>query len=127
MSVGRPTKYKPEMCQEVVKFMAQGYSKEATAAFLDISVDTFFRWQKENEEFSEAIKEGSAKSLLFWEKLGIAGALGKVDGFNASSWIFNMKNRHKWTDRIDNKTELAGSVEVTKVERIIVDLKDTDS
>ena len=97
--IGRPTKYKKEMCQQAINFMSKGYSKDATCAHLKISVDTMYQWIKKNEEFSEAIKEGQLQSLMFWETLGTSGAMGKISGFNSASWIFNMKNRHGWRDK----------------------------
>lgn len=103
MPAGRPTKYDPAMCQELIDFMAQGYSKEATAAKLGIAKDTLYAWDKKHTEFSDAIKEGEIKSLLFWEKTGMAGMLGKLPGFNSTAWIFNMKNRHKWADKQETK------------------------
>lgn len=87
------------MGQELIDFMAQGYSKEATAAHLGISKDTLYAWNNKHPEFSDAIKEGEQQSRLWWEKIGMGGMVGKVPGFNASTWIFNMKNRHGWTDK----------------------------
>ena len=108
MTAGRPTKYKPEMCQKAIDFMTQGYSKEATAAHLDISEDSLYEYIKKHPEFSEAIKEGSLKSRLWWEKLGMGGAAGKLAGFNATAWIFNMKNRHNWKDKIETDITSGG-------------------
>ena len=102
--MARPTKYKPEMCQAIIDAMSKGYSKEAAAHEIGIAKDTFYAWDKKHKEFSDAIKEGEKASRHFWEKLGIAGAMGKVPGFNATSWIFNMKNRHGWAD----KKEISG-------------------
>lgn len=102
--MARPTKYKTEMCEQVIDHMAKGFSKEATAAHIGICEDTLYDWIKTNPKFSEAIKEGSLKSRLWWEKTGMGGMLGKLPGFSASTWIFNMKNRHGWAD----KTEISG-------------------
>ena len=99
--MGRPTKYKPEMCQQVIGFMAKGYSKEAAAAQIGVHRDTLYEWAKVHPMFSDAIKLAEGKSLLFWEKLGIDGAMGKISHFNASSWIFTMKNRFRWRDNPD--------------------------
>ena len=125
MSIGRPTKYKAEYCQKLVDFMAQGYSKEATAAHLDISKDTLYNWDKKHQAFSDAIREGEIKSRLFWEKTGMAGMLGKLPGFNATTWIFNMKNRHGWADKKD--LTIAGDEDkplVTRIGRVIQNIKD---
>ena len=109
MAGGRPTKYRKEMCEEVIRFMAQGFSKAECSAHLGISEETFHQWKKSKPEFSEAVKEGSRQSSLWWAKIGMAGMTGKVPGFNATVWIFNMKNRHGWAD----KTEVAQTVEQT--------------
>lgn len=119
--VGRPSKYDPKFCEEVVEFMRQGYSKEATAAQLGINKSTLYEWVEKHEAFSNAVKEGETLSLLFWEKTGMAGMLGKLPGFNATTWIFNMKNRHGWSDRKDvnvggqedNPLEVIHNIEIT--------------
>ena len=113
MPAGRPTKYKKEYCQQVVDFMAQGYSKEATAAHINIAKDTFYAWEKKHAEFSDAIKEGEQKSRLWWEKIGMGGMVGKVPGFNATTWIFNMKNRHGWVDKKEITGKDGGSFNIT--------------
>ena len=97
--VGRPTKYRKEMCKKLVDFMAKGFSKEATAAHLDISKETLYDWGKNIPEFSDAIRKGELKSLLFWENIGMDGMTGQIPGFGPSIWVFNMKNRHKWRDQ----------------------------
>lgn len=102
--VGRPTKYNESFCHTVIEAMKRGLSKEAAAAKCGISEDTFYRWIHKYPEFSEAVKEGSRLSLLFWESAGIKGMTGQIAGFNATTWIFNMKNRHGWKDRQDITT-----------------------
>ena len=109
--VGRPTKYRPEMCQKIIDAMEKGLSKEAAATEIGICEASFYLWQKENKEFSEAVKEGEKRSQLFWEKVGIKGMVGKIPGFNATTWIFNMKNRQGWKDR--QETEHTGGFSIT--------------
>ena len=98
-AVGRPTKYESEMCGKIIKVMSQGYSQEAAAAELGIAYSTFDNWLSSNKDFMEAVKEGRRLSLLWWEKIGRTGMVGKLPGFNAATWIFNMKNRHGWADK----------------------------
>lgn len=120
--LGRPTKYRPEMCDKVIKHMSQGYSKEATAAYLGINQDTLYDWIKTNKIFSEAIKQGQAKSLLFWEAMGIDGAMGDIEKFNVSSWIFNMKNRHGWKDKSDKEIDaMKQSVNIIELHKKVID------
>lgn len=99
MPGGRPTKYKKAYCKQVVEFMGQGLSKEAFAGELGVCARTVYNWAEDHPEFLQAIKDGETASLRFWERLGVAGAAGKVPGFNATAWIFNMKNRANWRDK----------------------------
>lgn len=107
--IGRPTKYDPRYCTQVIRYMAKGYSKDVVAAKLGISRDTLYEWCKAHQEFSDTIKVGEAKSLLFWEKTGIEGMMGKIKGFRPAVWIFVMKNRFGWRDIVeveDNSDDL---------------------
>ena len=96
---GRPTKYKKEFCQKLIKHMAEGLSFEAFAGEVGVSLDTIYNWAKEHPEFSEAKKTGTSKCRAFWEKMGRNGAGGKLKGFQGGTWIFNMKNRFSWVDK----------------------------
>ncbi len=124
---GRPTKYDPKMCKIVVELGKEGMSKLEIGVNLGISHDTFCRWQNENEQFSEAVKEAMRYSQAWWEGKGRQATFGGVDGFNATSYIFNMKNRFKedWNDTVKNEhTGPGGGPIVQKIERVIVDPKE---
>lgn len=98
---GRPTKFHPKYCDKVIEHMKQGLSIESFAATIGVSKQTLYTWKEVYPEFLDAIKKGEAQSLLFWERKGIDAVNGKIPGFNSAIWIFNMKNRFKWTDRSD--------------------------
>ena len=97
--VGRPTDYKPEYCEQLVEHMAKGLTFESFAGVIDTHRGTLYDWKNAHPEFADAHKKAIEKSMLFWDNLGVLGVVGKVEGFNTAAWIFNMKNRHKWTDR----------------------------
>jgi len=101
--MGRPTKYKPEMCETVIELMKEGASQYEVLATLGISEDTFYRWKKENEEFSESIKRGSQLSQAWWERKGRISLDDRQ--FNSTLWYMNMKNRFKWADKQEVKNE----------------------
>lgn len=110
---GRPTKFKPEYCPGLLKHMGiDGLSYETYAAVVGVNIDTLYHWEGLHPEFSEAKKLAFLQNKLFWERLGMAGMAGKIPGFNATVWIFNMKNRHQWRDRIEteNKTTIDGKL-----------------
>lgn len=103
MPAGRPTKYKPEMCDRVIAMGKYGASRAEMALELDIDYTTLLDWEKQHEEFSHALKRSAQNSKGWWERLGRQSAVGEVENFNATSFIFNMKNRFKedWKDRHD--------------------------
>ena len=93
MPAGRPTKYKPEYCEKLIKHMTEGYSFESFAAIADCCVDTLNEWAKVHPEFSAAKKRAFAKSMVYWEKMGKEGSSGDLENFKQSSWIYTMKCR----------------------------------
>jgi hypothetical protein len=99
--VGRP---KFEVTEEVLentkRFMAQGLTKEQCAASLGISVTTFYLYQADNSEFSNAIKSGQADGIqqvtnALYEK-------ATIDRDN-TAMIFFLKNRAGWVDKTETK------------------------
>lgn len=122
---GRPTKYKPEYCEQLIKHMAMGLSYETFGATINVAQSTVYLWEK-HPEFSEAKKEGFDKSRLFWERLGTAGAMGKIKNFNVTAWIFSMKNRFKWTDRLESNVNHGGQIEIPAVKFIVESPNDDD-
>lgn len=108
---GRPTKYRPEYCQMLIDHMSQGLSYESFAATIDTHRATLYRWEEEYPDFCDSKKIGLEKSLIWWEKQGISGLWGnKEASFNPAVWIFSMKNRFKWNDKV----EVSGGDETTK-------------
>ena len=97
--MGRPTKYKPEYCEQVVEMFKLGMSKCAIALKLDVDVDTLDNWAKVHDDFFGAIKKGLAFSQGCWEEKGRENLENK--DFNSTLWIMNMKNRFRkdWGDR----------------------------
>lgn len=93
---GRPTDYKPEYCEDIIGHMAKGFSLESYAGKIGTHRDTLYEWMKVHQEFSDSVRVGIEKSLLFFETMGIQGAAGKLPGFNSSVYALTMANKHKW-------------------------------
>lgn len=110
MAGGRPTKYTPEMCGKIIELGKVGASKHEMAMEIGISIDTWCSWQNENKEFSEAVKKSTDFSQAWWEKQGRLATFGAFEGFNATSFIFNMKNRFRDSWRDKQETEHSGAV-----------------
>ena len=99
--MGRPTKYDPKFCEELVAHMARGKSFETFAAKLGFSKDTLYQWVKKYPEFSDAKKRGTVQSFDKWEDLGHRLA----EEGNAAVYIFNMKNRFGWRDKMEHSMD----------------------
>lgn len=78
MAGGRPSKYKPEYCQQLIEHMAKGNSFWSFAADCDCSFETLSNWTHEHPEFLEAKKTGMAKLLKFDENLALMGSSGQL-------------------------------------------------
>jgi hypothetical protein len=101
--VGRPTDYKPEYCDMLIEHMSKGFSYESFAGLIGTCKQTIYTWEKANPEFLDAKNRAFSACNLFWEKLAIDNPYThpKEGGLNTGLWIFNMKNRFKWTDRVE--------------------------
>ena len=98
---GRPTSYRAEYCVTVIKLGATGASKAEMAHALGCSRTTMDVWAAQHQEFLNAIKEALDLAQGWWEREGRKAVFGAKPGFNATAYIFNMKNRFPadWKDR----------------------------
>jgi len=92
-TIGRPTLYRPELCDQIIEAMGEGLSLEAAASACGIGPRTVFTWQNQHDEFRQAVEEGRTKSLLFWERRAIA--LSKGEAGNAAVITLGLKNRSR--------------------------------
>lgn len=81
--------------------MSQGFSFETFGAVVNASKVTLYKWTKDFPDFMNAKKEAFLKNQYFWEKIGIDNLHNR--DFNNVMWIFNMKNRHRWSDRVEQQ------------------------
>lgn len=65
------------------------------------SNDLWYRWLKEEPEFSEAVNLGHKLCEAWWQNMGRTNLHQEQDGpkFNSTLWYMNMKNRFAWSDR----------------------------
>lgn len=110
MPGGRPTKYDPAMLEAIIACGGEGMSKAEMAVEIGIARSTFDEWENNNPAFSEAVKDAVSRSQAWWERKGRVATFESA-GFNATSYIFNMKNRFpsEWRDKteVDNTHNLA--------------------
>jgi hypothetical protein len=94
---GRPTKYNPAMCEQLIELMRKGLSRTAVAAKFDVTRETLNEWAKAHPEFSDALQLGETQSQAWWEQQAIDNLCNPH--FQTGSWYANMKNRFGWRDR----------------------------
>jgi hypothetical protein len=120
---GRPTKYKPEYCEDIVNYFnvpptikvpdkvatdpetnetkVLSYKEEANdlPLFVDysmklgVSMECLHEWQRVYPEFSEAYKKAKQLQERNWQICSLKGL------FNPAFTIFMGKNVFKWTDK----------------------------
>ena len=115
--MARPTKYTEALGDELISWMAQGYSLTAAAGKIGVSRQTVYAWAEEKPEFSDALNHARAASAAWWEdQARITATTG--DG-NASVVIFGLKNRvaDEWRDKVEqDHTSSDGSMSPTRIE-----------
>lgn len=94
----RPTDYKPEYCETIQEWGAQGKSIAWMAASLGQAKKTLYNWMKEHPEFLHAMERAQTLSQLWWEDAGQSGMT--AERFNSSVWAKNMNCRFRedWRD-----------------------------
>lgn len=111
--MSRPSEFKPEYCGRVVDLGAQGASKHEMALELGCVYQTFLNWQQAHPEFMDAVKTAESASQGWWEREGRKATFGAMQGFNATSFIFNMKNRFPGDWRDKHEVAATGGLTIT--------------
>lgn len=65
---GRPSKYKPEYCEQIIKFCSEGYSITGFAGSIGVCRDTIVEWARVHPEFSLAVQAAKAAAAYSYEK-----------------------------------------------------------
>ena len=126
--MGRPSRYKSAIGEQLIEAMARGLSLEAAAAKIGVGPRTLFTWQNKHEEFRQAIQEGRQRALLFWEEQAISMAKGAPG--NAQLVMLALKNRSRaasgWHDaqRLEHTGGDGGAIQTEN--RAVIDASALD-
>lgn len=73
------------------------------------SNDLWYRWMKEEPDFSETVNLGHKLCESWWQNMGRTNLTQEQDGpkFNSTLWYMNMKNRFGWADK--QETQVTGA------------------
>lgn len=98
-TIGRPSVWSDAYCDEVISYMASGYSITAFAGMIGVSRETIYAWKREKPLFSDALTKAHAKRMLWWEER-LKGLASDGTG-NAAAIIFALKNLspEDWRDK----------------------------
>ena len=93
---GRPSEYRPEYCEAVQDYMAQGYSLTAFAGSIRVARDTIYEWIKSHSEFSDAVARARAARVQWLE----GKLLRSRKGAETTAAIFALRNADpvEWRD-----------------------------
>ena len=96
---GRPTKYDPAYCEEVINMGKEGKSLAQMCAHFDISRQTINNWADSYPDFLEALSRAQAHAQAWWEDQGAKGMW--ADKFNAVVWKKSVEARFRddYTER----------------------------
>lgn len=151
MPAGRPTKYRDEYAEQAFNYCLLGATDKELAAFFGVEERTINGWKLEHPEFLQSLKSGKEEadarvaSRLYARAMGLKVTETRMSGGgdddespaavetvkelppDTTAAIFWLKNRQpaKWRDKQDH--EHSGTVEITKIERTIVNAKDSNS
>src|SRR5690606_36917391 len=98
----------PAMCEQVIELGEAGKSKAQIARSLGVTRETIDIWAREHQEFSDAIKIARDLSLAWWEDKGQEAITLGPKEFNATAFIFQMKNRFRDEYRDSSSHEVTG-------------------
>jgi len=91
-SVGRPTKYREEYCEQVIDYCGDGASLASFAGEIRVSRRTISSWCQAFPEFADACEVAKARACRWWEQQLRGVASGDGGPGAATAAIFGCKN-----------------------------------
>ncbi len=88
--MARPTKLTEALTAKICELLSEGLSQTKVCDMVDISMDAFARWMKDNAEFSGAVKKAKAECERWHLNQIKAGA--REGHWQASAWYLERTN-----------------------------------
>lgn len=112
---GRPSKYDPKFCEDIVAFCAKGFSITGWAGSIGVGRETVTGWANEHPEFSLAVKAAKAAACHAYEQ--DAARVRKRGGGpgTATLIVFGLKNMGGEDYRDKQEVEHSGAVDVVSI------------
>lgn len=84
---------------ELIEYYRNGYSDAEVAAAMNISMRQFNTMLTDNPTFSKLVEFGRTLALAWWEGQARKNLGNKQ--FNTPLWVFTMKNKYGWADKVE--------------------------
>lgn len=115
MPAGRPSKYDPAFCDEIIAFCQDGSSISSYAAHIGVSRQVITDWSAAHPEFLLAVKAAKTAVAAWYDKIG--RKIAESGGGNATLCIFGLKNFDSDDFKDKTETAISGELTVNKVVR----------
>ena len=103
--VGRPTKYKPEYCELIVKMAQEGASfTEFRAAIGGVTRQTLHNWKDAYPAFLDAYTRAETVGEAFWDRQMRTDLMYSKE-VNAPLVKLYFANRFGWSDKTESKVD----------------------
>lgn len=123
-TMGRPTKYRPEICDVVIQSGREGKSRAQIAAILDVSFSTLQLFERTYPDFSAAMIRARELAQAWWEDAGQRGIMSRE--FNANAYSLQIRNRfpEAWRERttVEHSGIDGGAIELASPSQIRAEL-----
>lgn len=106
--MGRPTLYRPELCDRVVELGKQGLTLHEIAAEIGIHYDTLHEWTLSKSDFSEAVTRARALAQAWFETQARLNLSSRE--FNAKLWEILARCRFPATYRPVEQLQVINTV-----------------
>lgn len=108
--LGRPTKYDPAYCEQVVELGKQGLSKHQIASELGVTFNNLREWAGAHPDFQAAMDLAVQYSMAHWETLAHTHLIENPGGprLNTGLWSRSMAARFPEQYRENSKVEVTG-------------------
>jgi transposase len=113
-------KYKKVYAERLPAMFENGESVAEAADALGVCRTTFYKWVDQYPDFALGYEKGKQKSEVWWSRLGRDGAMGAVD-IQPTVWIFNMKNRFNWRDKMEETVTMKSEIKLADEDRQVLD------
>jgi hypothetical protein len=115
--VGRPTLYKPEFCETIIKCGEEGMSVAEMAKACGVSKQCLHEWVAAHEDFGDAFTRAKALSQAWWEEQARIGLYTR-DGVSLNSGLWSRSMAARFPDDYTEKKQLehSGGVQINVID-----------